>query len=179
MSENGDNGQDPGGREKHEGNTPGRHQDGRWKAGCSGNVRGRPRAPTVTECLRSMLAETGESGRPRREDLAAQILDMAAAGHMQAITLICDRVDGKARNATDDVVNIGELPALVDAASCKAAAAIVVGALGSGEIGIDAGQRLMSIIDGARRCVEMGELEERLTALEERRSSFAATGRRW
>ena len=77
-------------------------KQGRWVKGKSGNPNGRPRKPKAfTELLRKLLAAKREDGRTRMEAIVEQLMAKAEAGEIDAIKYLCDRLDGKPRQAVE------------------------------------------------------------------------------
>lgn len=70
-----------------------------WRPGQSGNPRGRPRkGKSLTEILERCGRERDpESGRPRYELLAEKLWQLALDGHLEAVKLLYNRVDGLPR----------------------------------------------------------------------------------
>ena len=83
--------------EKHVAITPPARDDhGRWRAGQSGNPKGRPRGPAcLTDGLRKELAEVLPSGQTVAQDIAKTVIALARGGERWACELVWDRVEGR------------------------------------------------------------------------------------
>src|SRR5262245_52756565 len=67
-----------------------------WKAGQSGNPKGRPPVDrALSDLLRKLLAKRGEDGRTNREAVAAELIELARGGSVPALALLFDRVEGR------------------------------------------------------------------------------------
>jgi len=80
---------------------PKRDDRGRWRPGCSGNPRGRPRrGESLAELLRSVLAEKVEIEGGRRVTRARLVAETLVAkaieGNVPAIRVVFERIEGKA-----------------------------------------------------------------------------------
>ena len=72
--------------------------------GVSGNPKGRPKSITLSEAYRHQLAQpvpNDPEGRTVAEVIARLMCVRAAQGDVAAAKEICDRVEGKARQALD------------------------------------------------------------------------------
>ena len=66
-----------------------------FQKGQSGNPNGRPKLEqSVTNVIRRLLSEK-QDGKTRAEAIATTLLDLAAAGDVNAIRVVLERVDGK------------------------------------------------------------------------------------
>jgi hypothetical protein len=127
---------------------------GKWKAGESGNPRGRKPG-------------TGEIGR-LRESIAAhlpeiitQLVTMAKAGDMQAARLLLERVLPPMK-AIEQPVTLS-LPA---GEGMTAQGAAIVDAVAAGTLAPGQGAAFLSGLGTLARIKEMDELERRITQLE-------------
>ena len=76
----------------------------RFKKGQSGNPKGRPRSAVFSDALRAVLAEAppGEHGpdvRTYADAIARALINKAIAGDVAAAKEVCDRTEGKPRQA--------------------------------------------------------------------------------
>jgi hypothetical protein len=81
----------------------------RFKAGKSGNPKGRPRDKTTTEVIRDVLGEraprkNGTSDIIYRELLVRKLLAMALQGNLKAAEILLDRDDPKQLNIRKEEV---------------------------------------------------------------------------
>ncbi len=127
---------------------------GKFLPGVSGNLKGRPKEPTVTEAMRRFLGAKNKDGQTLREELAMLLLTKAIAyGDMKAIRYVVDRLEGTPRaSAADDTVNL-DLPPLTDAQSCKDAAAIIMQAMADGAITVDTASRVIAVVERCKSVV--------------------------
>jgi hypothetical protein len=65
-----------------------------WRPGQSGNPGGRPKTKLFKEALDAEIEKAGDDG-PSLRKIARTLLNMAAAGDIQAIREVADRFDGK------------------------------------------------------------------------------------
>lgn len=130
----------------------------KFKAGQSGNAKGRPKgvADKRTE-LRALL-------QPHADELVKKVVELAKAGDIQALRICIDRIIPPAR---DNRINIG-LPKLTDAKACVEAQGHIVAAVATGDLLPSEGEALSSLVENQRRSFETVTLEERLKAIEER-----------
>jgi hypothetical protein len=73
-----------------------------FKPGQSGNPAGRPR-DTITPYLRVRVQQVypGRDATTYGEMIANELIDLAVAGEIAAIREVCDRLEGKPRQAVD------------------------------------------------------------------------------
>lgn len=124
-----------------------------FKAGSSGNPRGRPSGLASSEKLRAAIAE-------ELPDIIKTLVTAAKGGDVQAAKVLMDRGLAPLR-AKDSPVSIGPLPAgLADAARC------VLDAVADSRITPLQAQQIMSGMGGIARIIETDELAKRIDALE-------------
>lgn len=83
-----------------------------FKPGQSGNPGGRPRTKAVTEAYKSMLAEVDPrdpQGRTYAEIIAGAQIKLASSGDTAAAREVCDRTEGKPRQALDVTAKLEEM----------------------------------------------------------------------
>jgi hypothetical protein len=86
---------------------------------------------------------------------------------MAAARLVLDRVLPVRRGRSVRL----NLPAIESATDATAALGVIVTAVGNGEISIDEAVGLASVIEAARRSLELVEVDRRLRELEQRAST--------
>lgn len=139
------------------GGLPDRDANGRFAVG---RARGRQHGSVhkVTSAVRVLMAGQAEA-------LTRMVIDAALAGDMVALKLCIERI----APAPKDTPVRFTLPPMVKAADAVAAAGAIVTAVAEGELTPIEGARVMGLIESFRRCLELSELEERITALEAER----------
>ena len=132
---------------------------GRWKAGESGNPNGRkPGTGKVTK-LRDSIAE-------HLPDIINQLVRMAKIGDVQAAKLLLERVIPPLKSM-DQCVSfpLSEKDTLSDQGR------IIIQSVANGALTPDQGQALLSGLGSQARLMEITELEQRITALENKNES--------
>lgn len=129
-----------------------RGDGGKWKAGQSGNPKGRP--PKATQELKQLIGS-------RQPELIETTVQMALQGDMQAMKLLLERVLPPLK-ASAAPVNI-ELP---ENGSLSDNARAILAAAANGQMPGDVAAQLIAGIGNIARVVEIDELNERLEALE-------------
>ena len=131
-----------------------RKERGQWKAGKSGNPKGRPAGTGKVAKLREDIAEHIPS-------IIKQLVTKAKEGDTQAAKLLLERVIPSIR-PVDDVVNI-KLPTSGGLAEqCQA----IITTMAEGQLTTSQGSALINSLGTLARIKEIDELERRLTALE-------------
>ena len=78
-----------------------RNDKGQFKAGTSGNPKGRPEKD---KCIADLLRCTGEElrgcGKTRLQNMITKLWDEAERGNLKAMEMIFDRLEGKPIQAT-------------------------------------------------------------------------------
>jgi hypothetical protein len=103
------------------------------------------------------------------QDVVRSVIAAAGNGDMAAARLVLDRVLPVRRGRSVRL----NLPAIASATDVTAALAMIVTAVGSGEITIEEAAGLATVIEAARRSVELVEIDARLCALEQRAQAHA------
>lgn len=139
--------------------TTGRKQGGQFAPGQSGNPKGRP----VGARHKTTLAIEELMGK-EHEALTRKAIDKAKEGDVTALRLCLDRL---APARKDSPVSIA-LPVVRNAADAVEASAAVLAAVAAGEITPDEAGRVMALLTAHRSIIEVGDLETRIKALEEK-----------
>ncbi len=138
-----------------------------------------PRSPDVK--TRGRPFELGNPGRPRgarhrttlaieallegqHEALTKAAIDKALEGDTVALRLCLDRI-APARKDAPICIN---LPPVRSAADAVEASIAVLDAVGAGEVTPDEAGRVMALLTAHKAIVEAGDLEMRISALEEK-----------
>lgn len=129
--------------------------DTRFKPGNPGKPPGARNRATVA--VEAML--NGEA-----EKLTRTAIDKALEGDPTALRLCLERLVPPRKDAPVRI----ELPPITGAADLVGASAAVLNAVGAGEITPDEAGRVMVLLTGHKTIVEAGDLEARITKLEER-----------
>ena len=139
-----------------------RDQAGRFVRGTSGNPNGRPRGARnrATKAAEALL--DGEA-----EALTRKAIELALGGDTTAMRLCLERLLAPRK---DRPLRL-DLPSLKKPSDVTAATAEVARALSVGDITPSEAQAVSAILEGHRKAIETRELEERITALEERGAS--------
>jgi hypothetical protein len=123
---------------------------------------GNPGKPKGTRSRATMAAEALLNGEA--EKLTRMAIDKALDGDSIALRLCLERLVPPRK---DSPVMI-ELPEIANAADVVGASAAVLAAVGAGDVTPDEAGRVMTLLTAHKNIVEMGELERRIAALEER-----------
>ena len=137
-----------------------------FRKGQSGNPAGRPRGSRNVA-----LVALDRIGEEAAQDLLRSVISQARAGDMTAARIVLDRVwpARKGRPVTF------AMPRLETARDIARAVGGILEATASGMLTIDEGQGLAAILESQRRALELTEIEERLTALENRHDTESPT----
>jgi len=132
-----------------------------WQKGQSGNPAGRPRGSRnkSTIALRNKLLE-------RVNEIMDKAIEKAGQGNIAAMRLCIDRVLPACKDAPVEC----ELPPLQKPADSIAATAELVAAVAAGDLTPSEAANLAKLIDAHVKAIEMHDLEERLTRLENQNS---------
>ncbi len=130
----------------------------KFQPGQSGNPAGKPKGTRnrSTQALDELLPQED------RQAIVAALVERAKGGDVSAANVLLDRVWPKLRAAAPEV----HLP--LPEGSLADQAEAVVSAISLGEIGSDAGSELLQAFGVVARLREMTEMEDRLSALEDR-----------
>lgn len=139
-------------------NTGGK-QGGQFEPGHSGNPAGKPRGARHKTTLAIEALLEGE-----HEKLTRKAIEMALAGDGPALRLCLDRLAPARRDAPISI----ELPAVATMEDAVTASSAILAAVAAGECTPDEGGRVMGLLTAHKSIVEMGDLERRIVALEER-----------
>jgi len=133
------------------------------KAGADTRFKpGNPGKPKGTRSRATMAAEALLQGEA--EALTRTAIDKALEGDGVALRLCLERLVPPRK---DTPINI-DLPVITNAADVVGASAAVLAAVGAGDVTPDEAGRVMTLLTAHKSIVEMGELERRIAALEER-----------
>ncbi|GAB1411199.1 hypothetical protein MASR1M90_23530 [Desulfovibrionales bacterium] len=130
-----------------------------FKPGQSGNPKGRPPGALnkTTLAIRALMAGQAEA-------VLQVLIDQAMGGDVAAARAILERLVPVARETPVDAGAV-DLPEL-SAATLPAAVGAVVSAVASGSITPGQGEKLVAMLQGFGRAVELQEIEQRIAALE-------------
>ncbi len=130
----------------------------KFKAGQSGNAKGRPQGITDKRtALRALF-------QPHAEELIGKVVELAKAGDIQALRICIDRIIPPAR---ENRISIS-LPMLRDVKDCAEAQRVIIAAVATGELLPGEGEAISGLVENQRRSFETMTLEERLKAIEAR-----------
>lgn len=127
---------------------------GRWKAGQSGNPRGRAKGAGDVARLRAQIAL-------HVPDIIAKQVELAKAGDSQAARLLLERVLPPVRAAEQPA------PIKMPAEGLAAQGRAVMAAAGAGELAPGQAAQLLTGLAAMAKLIETDEHEARLAALEE------------
>ncbi len=127
--------------------------------GRSGNPKGKPRGAKHRATVAAQTLLDGEA-----EALTRKAIELANGGDMTALRLCLERIlpPRKDRPITF------KLPAVETVTDIGTAAAAVLKAVAGGEITPSEGQAVSTILEGRRKALELIEIEQRLSALEQK-----------
>lgn len=128
-----------------------------FQPGKSGNVHGRPRGAKnrATLLLDRMAHDDAQS-------VLRAVLDKAKSGDLQAASTILARIWPARRGRPVTL----DLPAINTASDVTAALAAVMAAIADGDITTTEAAELATLIESARKSIELADIERRLAALE-------------
>lgn len=133
----------------------GRNPDGTFAPGNPGKPKGsRHRA---TRAVEGLLQGSSES-------LTQKALDLALDGDTTALRLCLERIAPVRKDTPIEF----DLPDIQDVADAASAARAVLKAVSDGELTPLEGAAVMGLVDSFRRTLEVSEIEDRLSALEEK-----------
>ncbi len=129
-----------------------------WRAGQSGNPRGRPPGQSeITKLRKSIMGDAPE--------ILAGLVAAAKAGDVQAARLILERVLPPVKPVEQAIA----LDLTGDSLTAKASA--VLSAVSAGNLAPGQGSQLITAISQLARVAEIDELTARITALEVRKNA--------
>lgn len=131
-------------------------RDTRFQPGQSGNPAGRPRGSGLAGQLRRAIQDDAH-------EVIQMLIEQAKAGDIQAATVLLDRIVPKLRPEAQAV----ELDQLGNGGLVERAEAVLTAAA-AGELAPDVAAQLVTSVATLARVVEVDELQQRLTALEQR-----------
>lgn len=110
----------------------------------------------ATRAIEALLEDEAEA-------LTRKVVEKALEGDIMALRLCLERI---APARKDNPIKM-KIPTLKSARDASAAAASVVASVSAGELTPIEGTSVMGLIDSYRRVLEVTEIEERLSAIEE------------
>lgn len=127
--------------------------------GQSGNPAGRPVGARhkTTMAIEALLEGDAEA-------LTKKAIEMAKEGDGPALRLCLDRLAPPRRDAPISIT----LPPVTTMEDAVSASSAILAAVAAGDCTPDEGGRVMGLLTAHRAIVEMGDLERRIAALEER-----------
>ncbi len=141
---------------KTESNTDGNH---RWKAGQSGNPRGRPQGSRNKASLAVENLFLSE-----KEALSEKCIELALAGNLPALKIAVDRICPP-RKDTPIKVKLPRVDTIEDA--CQLTAALL-DMVATGELTPTQGELLSRMVEKHTKNLQLNDLEARLLQLEEK-----------
>ena len=134
------------------------NKDHLWKKGQSGNPAGKKPGTRhkATMAIEKLLDNEGE-------ELTRKAIELAKDGDLTAIKLCLERICPPRKSRPIKI----DLPEVDTGEGVSQAQAIVVQAVGDGELSPEEGQVLSSILEARRKSIETADHEERLSKLEE------------
>ncbi len=135
----------------------GKKQGTKWKKGVSGNPAGKKPGTRHRATLAVEKLLDGEG-----EELTRKAIELAKDGDLTAIKLCLERICPPRKSRP---INI-DLPDVSTGEGVSEAQAVVVQAVGEGEITPDEGKVLADILEARRKSIETADHEARLSKLE-------------
>lgn len=143
-------------------NTDGKQIPGRFKPGKSGNPKGKPKGSRNTA-----LQAMDRIGEESAQDLIRSVVTKALEGDMAAARVVLDRAwpirKGRLLTFT--------MPPVENAGDIARGIAGILQAVANGLLTAEEGQSICAILETQRKALELGEIEERLTLLENQRGN--------
>lgn len=137
----------------------GRNSDGRFATGNQHGGKPKGARHRTTRAIEALLQ--GE-----HEVLTRKAIDMALAGDTTALRLCLDRIAPPRKDAPISF----DLPPIKTAADTVSASSALLQAVSEGEVTPDEAGRVMALLTAHKALVEAGDLEARITALEEKQA---------
>jgi hypothetical protein len=144
------------------GQDQGRDQAGRFTKGRSGNLAGKPRGARD----RATLAAEALLGVEAKA-LTRKAIELALKGDVQALRICLDRILPTRRGRPVQV----PLPEINAASDVTAALSAVMAAISRGELTTDEAGGIATVVEAARKSIELVEIAARVAALEARRNT--------
>ena len=141
-------------------NTGAKQAKGQFKPGASGNPAGKLTGARhrVTLAVEALL-------EGQHAALTQKAIDLALQGDGPALRLCLDRIAPPRKDAPLSFA----LPPIKSAADTVQASASLLAAVAGGEVTPDEAGRVMALLTAHKALVESGDLEARISALEDRR----------
>lgn len=133
-----------------------------WKKGQSGNPAGKPRGARNRATM--MVLGLMEDGA---KEIAQVVMDAARGGDLSAARLVLERLAPPLRERPIAIC----LPDTSTAEGINQAQQAIIEAVGAGELLPGEGSALSGLVEARRRVLETIELEQRVTALEEKENA--------
>lgn len=130
-----------------------------WRKGQSGNPAGKPRGARNKATM--MVLSIMEEGA---EEITKAVVDAARGGDLGAARLVLERLAAPIRERPIAI----DLPSTDTAEGISQAQRVIIEAVGAGELLPGEGGALAGLVEARRKALETIELEQRVTALEER-----------
>lgn len=130
-----------------------------WKPGQSGNPAGKPRGARNKATL--MVLSLMEQGA---EEITKAVVDAARGGDLGAARMVLERLAPPMRERPIAI----DLPRTDTAEGINRAQQVIIEAVGMGELLPGEGNVLAGLVEARRKALETIELEQRVTALEEK-----------
>lgn len=134
---------------------------GQFQKGRSGNPNGKTKG---TKNRATLAAE--QLLHCDFDNICRKLIEEALTGNMQAIKLVFDRVLPPKRDRAIDV----RLPKLQTADDAVNAMALIIDAVGSGNITPSEGEAISRVVDAFVRAIQAHDIEKRVSLLEEVRA---------
>lgn len=135
----------------------GTKQDTRWRKGQSGNPAGKAKGARHQALIALDLV-----GQEAAVDIMRSVVAEALAGDMRAADILLARLWPVRRGCPVRL----DLPTIKTASDLAQALAIVVQAVGAGHLTPEEAASVSAVLEMQRRAIELGDLENRITALE-------------
>jgi hypothetical protein len=137
-----------------------REENGRWLS--PPRSPGRPKGPSASERVAAYI-------EPHMQAILDKAIELAKLGDPASMKLIADRYAPPAKPDSERV----SIPGFSTAGTLQEKAQAVLAAAASGHCSAEAAERLLRVLDIYARAVTATEHEERLQALEQRRTAPA------
>jgi hypothetical protein len=134
-----------------------------FQPGQSGNPNGRPPGSRNKVSLAVEALLDGEA-----EELTRKAIELAKQGDMTALRLCMDRISPVRKDRPVTFT----LPKLTKASDAVAAAAAIAEAVAIGDLTPSEASELAKLVDAFARAIEVHDINERLSRLEEERASI-------